>query len=83
MRYLFFISESGKETALAIDEAKCTVEPYPLEGRESFSRDAELWLWHYKDFKDNKFSPHRIFEICENQFNKFKNQGVKPENWDF
>ena len=42
-------------------------------------KETSFWLHYYNNRLDYD---NGVFEICENQFNKFKDKGVLPINYD-
>lgn len=85
MRYFFYRKPfTTEKTAVIVDENSSRVILFPTAGRNYYSIDKSTWISYYKDVK--LYPPEGdqpIFEICENQFKKFKEKGVIPTNWDW
>ena len=85
MRYFYYINESRptEQTVIIIDENRSCITLFP--DRTHYSMQKNDWLGYYRQKKESPdyYKERIIFEICENQFKKFKEQGVKPINWDW
>ena len=83
MRYFYYTNENRKteSTVIIIDENSSRVTLFPP--RTNYSMYRSDWLDYYKGKKNNPSSDRLIFEICENQFRKFRDRGVTPINWDW
>jgi hypothetical protein len=82
MRYFYYTNQLTKiSTAIIVDELSEEVSFFPTEGRNGFSTLIESWINYYERrcAAERKF----MFEICENQFKKFVERGIVPENWDW
>jgi hypothetical protein len=80
VRYFYYTNERTKiSTVIIVDERSEEVSLFPTEGRNDYSTLRDSWLRHYERLDDRKF----MFEICENQFKKFVEKGIVPENWDW
>ena len=84
MRYFYYTNTNNDEsTVIIIDENRSCVTLFP--DRSKYSMHKGDWLDYYRGKKENpeSYRDGLIFEICENQFKKFKDHGVKPINWDW
>ena len=82
MRYFFYteLHRSNKSsTIIIVDENPSTVKLFP-DHLHGFSKRKQDWLGFYDARKKHKSD---IFEICENQYKKFVEKGIKPEDWDW
>ena len=80
MRYFCYI-ENGNKTKTTVIKMNETafVEFYPERAGWTCSKSYLLSLYEISKRSTNDW---KMFEICENQFNKFKNKGITPENWE-
>lgn len=85
MRYFFYSKNGGEKTIIIVDESSHSVKLYPSENRVWYAHEKSSWLDYHKRMKESHVPPGEppIFEICENQFKKFKEKGIIPENWDW
>lgn len=86
MRYLFSINAVGNgdrnPTAVIINENDANVILLPH--REAWTKSKDTWRFLRQRKKDNPPTDgDEVFEICENQFRKFKEQGIIPINVDW
>ncbi len=88
MRYLFYKEIAGRkhDTVIILDDSD-RATTFPDRGR-TYSTYKSDWLDFYNRKRNNSSQILRddnilTFEICENQFNKFKEQGIIPINWDY
>ena len=79
MRYFFYtVPNRNKQCVISLDEEMLMVKMipaicYPL----SAAKVLQLR-------KDQRHLPDaRMFEICENQFKKYRDSGIKPTNFDW
>ncbi len=81
MRYFFYTRpyDDREQTVIIIREPSSQIETFPL--RYGYSISKAEWLGYYNGEKAMKSG--NIFEICHNQFLKFKEQGITPMNWDY
>ena len=81
MRYFFYTDGTSglKSTVIIIDENSPTIRLFP-DHLHGFSKRKQDWLGFYDARKKHKSD---IFEICENQYKKFVEKGIKPEDWDW
>lgn len=81
MRYFFYTDSVS--TVIIVDEKAGNVMFYPERGYR-YSSDKQCWMDYYSRRKEeggNNKQP--MFEICENQFKKFKELSITPQNWDW
>jgi len=85
MRYFFYTSSNDKDsnTVIIIDENSNQVKLSPHRSW-GYSIHKHDWIEFYDTHrrKSKSFSS-KIFEICENQYKKFVEKGIKPEDWDW
>lgn len=82
MRYFYYTNDNtGLSTVVIVDETADLVTLYPEEGRLNYSHNTRDWLGHYKCL--DTAGKRNMYEICENQFKKFKEQKIVPVNWDW
>jgi hypothetical protein len=85
VRYFFYRNENrpSEYTVIIVDENRSCVTLFP--DRSNYSMHKSDWLDYYRGKKEHpeSYTDRFIFEICENQFKKFKNHGVMPINWDW
>jgi hypothetical protein len=80
VRYFFYTNFKKESTIVIIDES-ITVKFFPnVNGEGEFSLRKSDWIAFYAVRKRNKYD---VFEICENQYKKFVEKGIKPEDWDW
>ena len=82
MRYFFYILQVCDErTVIIVDGGSDVTTTFPNRGH--YSKSKKDWLDYYQYIKDsNDVADGNIYEICENQFKKFAEKGVVPENWN-
>jgi hypothetical protein len=82
VRYFYYTNENtGLSTVVIVDESSDRVTLYPEEGRTNYSHSKSDWLCHHRNLDAN--GRKNMYEICENQFKKFKEQKIVPVNWDW
>jgi hypothetical protein len=81
MRYFYYTNTyTGISTVIIFDENSVHVTLYP-ERPEGYSRYKCDWLNYYENLSPEE--KKCMYEICENQFRKFKEHGTIPNNWDW
>jgi hypothetical protein len=86
VRYFCYIKKYPAEsTVVIVDESDERVTLFP--DRTGYSYRKQAWLDCYtrecgrrNDEDDDE--EIKIYEICENQFKKFAEKGIVPENWE-
>lgn len=69
----------NKQCVVMIDDTSLYVIAYYPQIAVSLSKNKVLQL-----HKDQRGLPKsRMFEICENQFKKYRDAGIMPQNWDW
>ena len=76
----YFYSPNGSAVVI-FDETCFDVRIFPESESRNFSKSKDVWRDYYKSEKDSK--KPKMFEICENQFQKYKLHRTVPENWDW
>lgn len=81
MKYFYYTNENNNtSTVIIVDENSDVVTLFPQRTNYSFHKYD--WISYYNQKRtDNGRS--LMFEICENQFKKFKEHGTVPLNWDW
>ena len=81
MRYFFYANRPDRGGVIVVDESAERVTVYPPERVNEWSTRKTDWLDYYAglDEEGRKLS---MWEICKNQFTKFANTGVVPDNHD-
>ena len=69
-------------TAIIIDEETNKIQSYPAFNANT-SLSKSLWLSFYRDETTQIRRNPRIFQMCENQFKKFRDKGITPMNFDW
>lgn len=65
-----------------IDESSDYIKLYPEEDwNAGYSHYKYNWVRYYERCKQDTIK--QVFEICENQFKKFKENGIIPMDWDW
>jgi hypothetical protein len=82
VRYFYYTNENtGISTVVIVDERSDRVTLWPEEGRTNYSHSKSDWLQHYGGLNVN--GRKNMYQICENQFKKFRDRGTVPDNWDW
>ena len=79
IKYYFYVPNGSR--IVIFDESCADVKLFPEDSDRNFSVSKSVWMDYYKGEKDSR-GP-KMFEICENQFQKYKLHRTVPENWDY
>ncbi len=83
MRYFFYTkgwTTPAEATVIIVDENSELVTLHPPRGG-GYSHSRSTWM-EYFDGLNEEGRKTTMFEICENQFKKFAEKGIMPENHD-